>query len=207
MASLPPVTPLLLVLTGPSGVGKTTLVGRLLQAAGGQMDRVITATTRPRREGEIDGRDYHFLDPHTFRERIARGDFLEYAEVHGKLYGTPLASVTEPLQSGRDLIVSVDIQGAESFRQRAAADSRLQESLVRVFVLPPDPDTLRHRLETRGTDSEAMIEQRLTTALREMAHWPKFDYCFVSGSRDEDFRHLQAIYLAEKARVRTPANP
>lgn len=194
--------PILLLLTGPSGVGKTTLCGRLLEAYRGQIERVVTATTREPREGERDGVDYHFLGSTEFEQRVESGGFLEHAKVHDHAYGTPLASVRGPLARGQDLLLSVDVQGAESIRKCAREDEVLASSLVTVFVMPRDLDQLLERLRGRGTDDDDVIRRRVERARDEMSHWSAFHFRIVSEDRESDFRRFEAVYLAEKCRVR-----
>lgn len=193
--------PLFLIISGPSGTGKTTLTSRMIERYQPRMERVVTATTRPVRKGEEDGVDYHFYGPDTFRQMISREAFFEYAEVHGNLYGTPRSSVTEPLSRGVDVITSVDVQGAASFRKVCAGWPAEVGRLVTVFVLPKDLHQLKKRLVGRGDVGEEEMEQRLRNAQVEMRRVGEFDYWFASGSREEDLACVDAIYRAEKLRV------
>jgi guanylate kinase len=184
--------PLLLILAGPAGSGKSTLCDRLVQAGMG-FSRVVTTTTRSPREGEINGVHYHFFSPAEFDERAARGEFLEWAWVHGrKRYGTLKASVLSPLGQGRDLVMSVDVQGVESFRRAAFSDPFLARAMVTVFIVV-DYERLLARMRTRGQDDEEEIARRMHTAETELREAPKFDFRIASRTRDEDFAELVSI--------------
>jgi guanylate kinase len=191
------VQPLLLILAGPAGSGKSTLCDRLVQADLG-FSRVITTTTRRPREGEINGVHYHFFSPEEFDLRAQRGDFLEWAWVHGrKRYGTLRASVMEPLGKGRDLVMSVDVQGVESFRRAAASDPFLARALLTVFIVV-DYERLLARMRKRGQDDEEEIARRMQTAEAELREAPKFDHRIASRTRDEDFAELVSIVNSTK---------
>lgn len=198
--------PVLLVLAGPAGSGKSTLCDRLV-AEDPSFSRVITTTTRPRREGEINGVHYHFFTPEEFERRVAAGEFLEWAQVHGKdrlrLYGTLKSSVLEPLAAGRNLVMSVDVQGVESFRQAARTNPLLARHMTTVFIVV-DHDRLVARMRARAQDNEEEIAGRMKTAERELREAHKFDFRIESHTRDEDFAALLAIL--EKARARTLAH-
>jgi guanylate kinase len=193
---------LLLVVAGPAGSGKTTLCERMVREIPG-MQRVVTSTTRPPREGEVDGRDYHFFDNTQFDRLVAEGAFLEWARVHGaeRRYGTLRRVIDEKLAADIDLCMNVDVQGVASIRAAATADRALARRLVTVFLMPPDLDELRRRLRGRAQDDEAEIERRMRTALREIETWPDYDFCVRSGTRDADFAALTAIFRAEKLRA------
>ncbi len=167
-----------------------------------QIQRVITSTTRPPREGEKDGVDYHFFDRLTFESKIEAGDFLEYANVHTNLYGTLKSAVQGKLEVGVDLLLNIDVQGAETFRHAAQTDPSLKGRVTSVFIMPPHLDELEQRLRARGTDDEAEIARRMKVALGEIEHCDRYDYCLRSASRGEDFENLLAIYRAEKMRIR-----
>lgn len=192
--------PLLLVIAGPAGSGKSTLCDRLVDANLG-FARVITTTTRAPRAGEVDGVHYHFFSPSEFERKIEAGQFLEWAWVHGeRRYGTLAASVLEPLSRGQDLVMSVDVQGVESFRRAAKSNPLLGRSLVTVFIVV-DYDRLLARMRDRGKDDEAEIARRMATAEAELREAPKFDYVIESRSRDEDFAELLGILDKSRKRI------
>jgi guanylate kinase len=191
--------PLFLVLSAPSGGGKTTLCQQMLAARPG-LARAVTCTTRPPRPGERDGVDYHFLDAATFDRRVAAGEFLEHATVYGHQYGVWRAEVLQRLRAGADVILSVDVQGAASIRAQARRDPELGRALVSVFLTPPSLAVLEQRLRGRNTDAPEVIQRRLQVARREIEEGRHFDYLILSGSKEEDLRRLQAVFEAEKLR-------
>ena len=199
MADLNP-NPLLVVISAPSGGGKTTLVKQLLKV-NPWMTRAITCTTRAPRPGEKDGVDYYFLDATSFLKRVQAGNFLEHATVFGNSYGTLKAEVLGKLRQGKDVLLNVDVQGAATIRVEAETDPELKRSLVEVFLTPPSLEILEARLKKRGTDSPAMIQKRLGIARQEIAQWKNFDYLLISTSIAEDLRRMQAILQAEKMRT------
>ena len=184
--------PVLLVLAGPAGSGKSTLCDRLV-AAGLGFSRVVTGTTRQPREGEAHGVHYHFFTPAEFDRRAQAGEFLEWAWVHGdRRYGTLAASVLGPLLLGKSLVMSVDVQGVESLRRIAARDGFLRRVMATVFILV-DRERLLLRMRERGKDDEAEIARRMATAEAELREAGKFDYVIESKTRDEDFEALLGI--------------
>lgn len=197
--------PVLIVIAGPAGSGKSTLCDRLVAEAP-EFSRVVTTTTRAPREGEINGIHYHFFSPDEFERRIAANEFLEWAQVHGdnrnRLYGTLKSSVMEPLSAGRSLVMSIDVQGVAKMRQVAQADPSLKRAMTTVFI-KVDRDRLIARMRTRATDGEAEIERRMATAEKELREASKFDHIIDSRTRDEDFAALLAIVA--KARQRAMA--
>lgn len=197
---------LLILISAPSGGGKTTLCEQLL-ATDPNIIRVITCTTRPPREGEQDGVDYYFLDVETFRRRVGAGDFLEHANVHGNLYGTLKSEVLSKLDLGKSVLLSVDVQGAAAIRDRAETDLRLKQALVTVFITPPSMKTLEERLKTRGKDSPDVIDRRLGVAREEIAQWKFYDYLIPSTTIREDLRRMEAILVAEKMRQSRAKSP
>ena len=190
-----PNAPLLLVIAGPAGSGKSTLCERLLRERPG-FSRVVTTTTRAPRPGEINGVHYHFFAAEEFRRRIAAGDFLEWAQVHGdredRLYGTLKSSVITPLEGGRNLVLNIDVQGVENFRRIARENTTLGSALITVFLVV-DPERMQERMRGRAQDGEQEIARRLRTAELELREAPKFDFRIESRSREEDFAALLAI--------------
>ena len=182
---------LMLVLSSPSGAGKTTLSRMLLRSDRG-IALSISVTTRPKRRGEIDGRDYHFIDRARFDAMIKRGELLEWAEVFGHRYGTPRRPVVQALRQGRDVLFDIDWQGTQQLREKARID------LVSVFILPPTADELHRRLKRRAQDSRSVIGARMAKAAGEMSHWPEYDYVIVNRDKAEAFAEVRAILAAER---------
>jgi guanylate kinase len=200
-------SPMLVVISAPSGTGKTTLCEQTL-AARPNMSRAITCTTRDPRAGEKDGVDYYFLDAGDFLKRVQAGNFLEHATVYGNSYGTLKSEVVSKLRAGKDVLLNVDVQGAAAIRAHAAEDAELRNALVTVFLTPPSIDILETRLKKRGQDSPQTITKRLGVAKQEISQWKNFDYLIVSSSIAEDVRRLQAILDAEQmkhGRAQLPA--
>jgi guanylate kinase len=193
--------PLLIVLSAPSGGGKTTLARKLL-AGNPSLTRAVTCTTRAPRKGEKDGVDYYFLDAGSFLKRVQAGNFLEHATVFGNSYGTLKSEILGKLRQGRDVLLVVDVQGAATIRERAQEDGELKQTLVQVFLTPPSLEILEARLKRRGTDSPAVIQKRLGVARQEIAQWKNFDYLIISTSIKEDLRRMQAVLESEKMRVK-----
>jgi len=184
--------PVLLVLAGPAGSGKSTLCDRLVTAGLG-FTRVVTSTTRAPREGEVNGVHYHFFTPAQFDAKLAAGEFLEWAWVHGeRRYGTLAASVLGPLLQGQSLVISMDVQGVESLRRIASRNAFLARSLTTVFIRV-DRERLMARMRERGKDDEAEIARRMATAEAELREASKFDFVIESRTRDEDFAELLGI--------------
>jgi guanylate kinase len=191
--------PLLIVISAPSGGGKTTLCHKLMTARP-KLSRAITCTTRAPREGERDGVDYYFLNAESFLKRVQAGNFLEHATVYGNSYGTLKSEVLGRLRQGQDVLLTVDVQGAATIREKAAEDGELHKSLVSVFLTPPTLNVLEERLRRRGTDAQAVIQKRLGVARQEVLQWKNFDYLLLSGSIDEDVRRMLVIIEVEKMR-------
>lgn len=187
----------LCIVSGPSGSGKTTLC-RALSESDSNCRYAVSCTTRPPRGGEVDGRDYHFLDREDFEARATRGEMLEWAEVHGNLYGTLRSEVIDLIQEGRDVLMDIDVQGAALVRSHP--DPVIAEALVDVFILPPDRDELVGRLSGRGTEDAAQLELRLKNALEEMRHWQSYAYTIISGSPERDLERFRAIIEGERCR-------
>jgi guanylate kinase len=200
------IRPLLILISAPSGGGKTTLCQQLL-AARPEMTRAITCTTRPPRPGEKDGVDYHFLDAAEFERRVQAGDFIEHATVFGRSYGTLRSELLDKLRAGRDVLLNVDVQGAATIRARAQAEPELKRALVTVFLTPQSVAVLEERLKKRNTDGPEEIQKRLGIARQEIAQWKNFDYLLVSLSVQEDLRRMLAIVEAEKMRVARSTAP
>ena len=195
----PAPSPLLVLISAPSGGGKTTVCLQLLSARP-QMTRAVTCTTRPPREGERDGVDYYFLDAGSFLKRVQAGNFLEHATVYGNSYGILKSEVLGKLRQGKDVLLTVDVQGAATIREKAQEEGELKRALVSVFLTPPSMDVLEARLRRRGSDSEAVIQKRLSVARQEIAQWKNFEYLLLSSSIEEDLRRMLAIVEAEKMR-------
>lgn len=186
---------LLFVMSSPSGAGKTTLSRKLL-AADGNIAMSISVTTRKARPGEVDGKDYYFISKEKFEKMVAAGELLEWANVFGNLYGTPRAPVEEALAKGRDVLFDIDWQGTQQLAQA------MEDDLVRLFILPPDADSLRTRLIGRNQDAAAVIAKRMAEAGREISHWPEYDYVVVNDAVEEAHAQVMAILTAERLKRR-----
>jgi len=181
----------MLVLSSPSGAGKTTL-SRMLLRADRNVALSISVTTRPKRRGEVNGRDYHFIDRTRFNEMVKKADLLEWAEVFGHHYGTPRRPVIEALEAGRDVLFDIDWQGTQQLRERARDD------LVSVFILPPSVRELERRLRRRAQDSKDIIGSRMAKAAGEMSHWPEYDYVIINRKIEVAFAEVRTILAAER---------
>jgi guanylate kinase len=197
---------LLILISAPSGGGKTTLCDLLLQKLP-NITRAVTSTTRAPRPGEEHGKDYYFFTPEEFQRRAAAGDFVEHATVFGRSYGVLRSELLDKLRSGKDVLLNIDVQGAETIRERAQAEPELKRALVSIFLTPASIGELETRLRRRNSDSEADIRKRLATAKQELAHWDHFDYLVISTSKEEDLRQALAIVEAEKMRVPRAQSP
>jgi len=186
---------LLLVMSSPSGAGKTTLSRRLL-AADTNITMSISVTTRAPRPGEVNGKDYHFITHEAFARLRDEGELLEYAEVFGNFYGTPRQPVTEALQGGRDVLFDIDWQGTQQL------GATMEEDLVRIFILPPSAEELRERLIGRAQDSASTVAKRMAKAADEISHWPEYDYVIVNDDIDRASAEIEAILRAERLRRR-----
>ncbi len=184
---------LMLVLSSPSGAGKTAIALEIAELE--HISLSISATTRPQRTGEREGKHYYFVDQERFDEMIAKDELLEHAIVFGNAYGTPRAPVVEALAAGDDVLFDVDWQGA---RDLAAA---MPESVVRVFILPPSMAELERRLRGRAQDSDEVVAKRMTLAADQMSHWPEYDYVIVNDDLDESVANVRAILKAERLRL------
>ena len=182
---------LLIVLSSPSGAGKST-ISRMLLAADPEVTMSVSATTRPKRPGERDDVDYHFVDDAEFERMVASGDFVEWAPVFGYRYGTPKAPVKAALKAGRDILFDIDWQGTQQLQ------AAMGEDLVRIFILPPSMAELERRLHARGTDSDEVIADRMARAASEIGHWPEYDYVLVNRDTAECLAEVKAIVAAER---------
>jgi guanylate kinase len=196
--------PVLLVIAGPAGSGKSTLCDRLVHERA-DFSRVVTTTTRPPRDGEINGVHYHFFSPAEFRRKIQNGEFLEWAQVHGdhedRLYGTLKSSVLDPLARGQNLVMSIDVQGVDSLRKVACDDVRLRRAMTTIFIVV-DRERLIARMRARAKDHEEEIERRMATAEAELREAKKFDFTIESHTREDDFAALLAILAKAQERAR-----
>lgn len=181
----------LIIVSSPSGGGKGTLIQEV-RAMLPDLGFSCSHTTRPRREGELEGREYYFISREEFQRRIDAGDFLEYANVHGHLYGTSLAESRKIFNTGKDLIVEVDVQGALQIMDR------VQEASVSIFILPPSFEVLRARLTTRGTESEEGLRIRLRNSFQEVMQYSRFDYVVINDDLATAARQLASIIIAER---------
>ena len=195
----PEVSGLLLIVSGPAGSGKTTVCDRMLAEESG-IQRVVTSTTRPPREGERHRVDYYFFDHADFNAKVEAGDFYEYANVHTNRYGTLKSEIHDKLAAGKDLLLNIDVQGAATFRDAEREDPMLRGKVVTVFIMPPSMEELESRLRHRSTDDADEIQRRLRVARDEMKQRELYDHCILSGTRFEDFEALQNIYKEEKAK-------
>jgi guanylate kinase len=184
---------LMLVLSSPSGAGKTTLARRLLEAEPG-VEMSVSCTTRKQRNGEVEGRDYHFIDRETFAGMRDRGEFLEWAVVFDNYYGTPRKPVEELLAAGRDVLFDVDWQGAQSLRDDSPDD------VVTVFILPPSGRALEQRLTERAQDAPEIVAARMRGASNEIQHWGEYDYVVINHDVDQALAAVRAILAAERLR-------
>ena len=199
--------PIIFIVSAPSGAGKTTLCDRL-QKEFGSMYYAITCTTRPPREGEVDGKSYYFLTREEFDRRLQAGGFFETAVVHGYLYGSPKAPVIEALKNGKDVLMNLDVQGAARIREcvREASDGDpLNRELIDIFVVPPSLEVLKNRLVKRGKDGMDVIDRRLKQAEIEISHWNEYKYMVVNDDLAEAYDNMRAILLAEHHRIRKGA--
>jgi len=182
---------LLLVLSSPSGAGKTTLARRLIETDN-SISLSVSVTTRSPRPGEIDGRDYNFVDAATFVQMRDAEELLEWARVYDNSYGTPRAPIEAAIIAGRDVLFDIDWQGAQQLSEK------MKHNVVRVFVLPPSHDVLEQRLRARAQDAEDVVKRRMLDASAEISHWPEYDYVIINANIEDSLKGLQAILTAER---------
>lgn len=198
-----PVRSLLVVVSAPSGGGKTTLCERML-AEFHQMIYSVSCTTRAPRDGELDGTDYYFISEEEFERRVQADEFVEHATVHGHRYGTLRRFIEKGFASGRDVLMDIDVQGASQIRRKLNTlppDDALRRGFVDAFIAPPSIDVLRKRLHLRGKDSDVVIERRLQQAENEMTHWVDYKYLIVNDRLDASYDALRSIVVAEHHRL------
>jgi guanylate kinase len=184
---------LLFILSSPSGAGKSTIARMLLQSDDG-VAMSVSATTRPKRPGEVDGRDYHFVDDNGFDSLIAGGHFLEWAHVFGHRYGTLKSEVLKTIEGGRDVLLDIDWQGTQQLKQ-------VDPDIVRVFILPPSMAELERRLRARGTDSKDVIRRRMERAAAEISHWAEYDYVLINNDAEKCRELVHNILKAERLKA------
>jgi guanylate kinase len=184
---------LLLVLSSPSGAGKTTISRKLFEEDG-KLAMSVSVTTRPKRPGEIDGTHYYFVDRAKFDEMVAQGELLEHAIVFGNCYGTPRGPVMQALDAGQDIISDVDWQGTQQLKEH------VRDDVVTIFILPPTIEALKERLQIRAQDTPEVVQARMAKSSDEMSHWPEYDYVIVNDDLDSSVRQVQAILDAERKR-------
>jgi guanylate kinase len=182
---------LLLVLSSPSGAGKTTLAKRLLEA-NPDLQLSVSVTTRPPRSGEVEGKDYFFIDAAEYERMKNANELLEWAQVFDRSYATPRAPVVAALAAGRDMLFDIDWQGTRQLK------AQLPDDIATVFILPPNGKALERRLQARGSDSAEVVARRMAAAAAEIEHWPEYDYVLVNSDLDESLDGLQAILIAER---------
>ena len=182
---------LMFVLSSPSGAGKTTLSRRLIERMPG-LRMSVSVTTRPKRPGEVEGKDYLFVEKARFEQMVKRQELLEWATVFDNRYGTPRAPVEAALSAGQDVLFDIDWQGTQQLREKARAD------VVSVFILPPSAADLEKRLHSRAQDTKAVIRSRMSRASHEMSHWAEYDYIVINRDVDEAFAEVQSILKAER---------
>ena len=200
--------PMIFIVSAPSGAGKTTLCDKL-QAEFQSLHYAITATTRPAREGEVDGKSYYFMKTEEFERKLGEGEFFETAIVHGYRYGSPKSPMIHALQSGKDVLMNLDVQGAATIRDyihNAPPGDPLRRELIDIFVVPPSLEILKNRLTRRGKDTPQTIDRRLKQAEEEISHWREYMYAVVNDDLAEAYDNMRAIILAERHKIRNRAD-
>jgi guanylate kinase len=205
-SSMPTVTPppLIFLISGPSGVGKTTICTKLLGLYP-SLKRAITTTSRPPRPNEKEGVDYYFISAEEFEAKVHAGEFYEYARVHGQWKGVYRSEIQRLLDGGKDVLLNVDVQGAYFYRQLTKQDALLQKRLVTVFLMPASIDVLRERLSHRGDTDSQDLEHRLKEAAKEISEAPRFDHRITSGTPENDLIQVESLYCTLKIRQRYAA--
>ena len=189
---------LILVISGPAGVGKTTICSKLLKEFKNSLSRVITTTTRPPRNDEVDGIDYNFMDEAEFKIKLERGSFLEYEIIHGNFYGTQKSSVMNLLKSSKNILLNIDVKGAKSLRKEICENADYDGIYKSIFLKPENIDVLKNRLLQRGSDNEQSITSRLETAKSELILAEEFDHVVISADKIKDYNSVREIYLCYK---------
>lgn len=186
---------LILVISGPAGVGKTTVCDRLLQEFGSSISRVVTTTTRKPRDGEKEGEDYFFTSVKQFHELLENEAFLEYEIIHGNHYGTRKKTVFDKIEKGQDILINIDVKGARSLRKEISKNKSFNGKIITVFLKPNNLEVLKERLSQRATDTKSDIETRLETAKKELTLADSFDYIIISKDRENDYETVKRIFL------------
>ncbi|HWH17455.1 MAG TPA: guanylate kinase [Allosphingosinicella sp.] len=184
---------LLFILSSPSGAGKTT-ISRMILASDDGIGLSVSATTRPKRPGEVDHQDYHFVSDEEFDRMVAEREFLEWAHVFGHRYGTLKSEVLKQIEGGRDVLLDIDWQGTQQLKQ-------VDPDIVRVFILPPSMDELERRLRSRGTDSDQVIASRMARAAAEISHWAEYDYVFINDDAEKCRKLVHTVLKAERLKA------
>jgi len=193
---------LILAISGPAAVGKTTICDRLITDFAGSIHRLVTATTRKPRVSERDGVDYYFLDEVEFDEKLAHDSFLEHEIIHGNKYGILKETLLDSNKGGRDILLNIDVNGASSLKQFCHANRSLKDRVKTIFIKPKSLEDLRQRIKARGSESEEQIEIRLANAQKEILRAMDFDYVFVSGDRNSDYKKVKNFYLSSKNNIK-----
>ena len=189
-----------LVVSGPSGTGKTTICDKVLKERP-SLTFSISCTTRTPREGEVDGKDYYFISVEEFNTRVEKGEFLEYAEVHGNYYGTLKSEVTERVKAGMDVLIDIDVQGMRQVRKASEGNDILTECCTYVFIAPPSYKELEKRLRNRATDDNSVVERRMLNARKELKAWNEYDYLIINDEVEKAADRLKAVMDADCIRT------